>query len=438
MTSLPLAAAFVLLAIGVLVVGAAFVRWTGHLGPAVGASAACILLGALALGVHRPELPGAWLVLDVVSLPLVPLTGIALATLLGVLPVRERDPDRVAALLVLGAVHLGLAVAPMGAAVGFLWVAEALTSAAVLTSSTRRLAAPYLMAGALVGLTGLMVGGRTGGELLILAIAIRLGVPPFQTWIVGAFTRGPTLLAVALASPMAALSLGVRVPLGEDPYVGGAITYAFILAALLAAGLAVVQVELGRAVGMFTVSVAAAVTVGVLDAEPTGHLGGVLMWGLSGLALLGLGATTAAVRSRVGDVPIGEYQGLAAGAPTLGGLFLVFGLAAVGAPGTADFVSGELVLHGGLAAHPISLVTYVAAVSAQGYAVLHLFSRAFLGPPRAMLSDVLPRERAVLALLAGALLAGGLFPQPWIDGLRLDVGWSTGPQGLDRRPGGSP
>lgn len=350
--------------------------------------------------------------------PLLAMGALAWVGVLAMLPRRERDSARLAALAALTAVQVGLGLAPAGLALGLVWAAEGMLSLAVLPAGpARRLAAPWLLLAGGFGAVGAGLGGVAGGSLVLLAVAIRLGVPPFHSWIVGAWTLGPTTWAVALACPMAAFAFLARTPLGESPWLGGPVTIGISLAAGLAAALALVQRELTRAVGLLAASVASSVLVGMIDTDPTGHLGAMMMWGLTATALVGLGGVTVALRSRLGPVDVSRFGGRVDSAPALAILFLVFGMAAVGAPGTADFVSGELVLHGGLAHHPAALLLYAGVLSLQAYVVLHLFLRVFYGPPPAVaVPDATPRERVAFTLLAAVLVLGGLAPQVWIDG----------------------
>lgn len=222
---------------------------------------------------------------------------------------------------------------------------------------------------------------------------------------------------------MVAVALLVRAPLDMHVWLGFEPAGVLAATALIPAALVLVQKELGRAVGLITVSVQSVVFLGLLDTDPLGHMGGILMWGSTGIALVGLGLVTAALRSRLGTVRIDQYSGLLDQAPTFAFLFILFGLAAVGAPGLAVFAGEDLVLHGTIAHQPFLLVVFISAVSLQGYGVLHLFFRVFLGPAAAQTPVVdAQRERAPLLVMVGLLVAVGVMPQPLIDG------WLSGPQ----------
>lgn len=382
-------------------------------GPVAGGLALALGLPVLTLG--APEGPGpGGLVLDGVSAPGLVVVGLWVLVLTLSAPRRHVEPGWVAALLARGAVHVALLACPPGPLAAGLWVLGCgLVLPGLSAGPARRLGAPYLGLAAALGAVGLLWGGTAGVALALLAVAARTGLPPFQSWAVGAYSLGPPARATAVIAPMFGLALAARLPMAQALHAGQVpVQVLLVLGALLAAALALVQVRLDRATGFLTVSCAGVALLGVADEHNIGHLGGLLSWVAGGTALLGLGLVTAAVRSRRGPVPVDRHLGLAAHAPVLATLFLLFGLSAVGAPGTAAFVSDDLVLHGSIGDHPLLLMALVSTVSLQGYTVLHLFYRVFLGPPEPVpLPDALRRERAGLWLAAALLLLAGVAPR---------------------------
>lgn len=367
--------------------------------------------GTASLWVPLAQIPG--LVLDGVSLPRLPLSGLFLLIGLAVVPARDCNASRVAALTTLVLSDLALTMVEPSLASGVLWALSCGATLAVLPAGpARRLAFPYLTLALAAGLGGLVLGGQGGLLLLVVAVAIRLGLFPFQTWVVTGMELTTPALLVTATAPMTAIALVARTPLTEDAVAAPYLVPLFTVGALLTGALSIIQERLTRAVGFLTISISGVVLVGVLDADEIGHLGGLIMWGITGLSLLGLGLVTAALQSRLGVVSIRELAGLGARVPTFGALFLLFGLAAVGAPGTADFASEDLVLHGSLAHHPAQLLLFVSTISVQGYAVLHVAFRAFFGPHTDLpVRDALPRERLALVGLALLLVVAGLAPQ---------------------------
>lgn len=375
-----------------------------------------ILALACGLAWAAPRLPGV--LLDGVAIPRVATLGLVTVAVFSVMPQRHSSWGRTTLLLALMGSHLALVTAAGMLQASAAWLLSCgLTWAVLPAGPARRLALPYLALAAAAGGAGLVLDGDAGMALLLLAVVVRLGVFPFHSWVVASYTLAPTSVAVAITAPMAAVALVARAPLGLDGPLGTSVSLALAAAALLTAGLVMVQRELARAVGLLTVSVETVVVIGLLDADEIGHVGGLMMWNLTGLALVGLGLVTVALRSRVGALSLDAHSGLLAQAPVLASVFLLFGLAAVGAPGTADFASEDLVLHGAIAHHPALLLLFISAVSAQGYAVMHLFFRVFYGPPGPVRTpDALPREKVALVALAALLVAVGLAPQVVVEG----------------------
>ena len=107
-------------------------------------------------------------------------------------------------------------------------------------------------------------------------------------------------------------------------------------------------------------------------------------------------------------------SGLWATAPRLSGAGLFFALASLGLPGLGDFIGEFLVLLGTYRAHPILAIVASMGVLAATFYALRLVQRAFHGPNDNAwtISDLVPREAAIVFLLAASLLWLGLYPQP--------------------------
>jgi NADH-quinone oxidoreductase subunit M len=378
-------------------------------------------------------LPG--LQYDGISASLMP--GVAAITLSVLLSMPKRELVRKYAIAILST-YAAIALLMMSHHVVWLEIAWILSCAPILFVSNprpRRVAFLYFATSTILVVLGCSVLSRgapslnlehlaldatahpMGFGLLILGISIRLGVVPFHSWMLTLFQEGPLAPAMVMIMPMPSLVVVERLVtptvatrLTEVP---GAPAAWIVASALLAAGMTLVQSRLRRALGWFAIAVQSAVLLGVLDPNPIGHTGGIAMWMTLALSLTGFGITVHALVSRCGDLRIDSYSGFNRDMPMISVLFLVFGLACAGLPGTVDFVSEDLTLHGSIAHHPLELIGFISAESVMAFSVLWLSSRIFFGKytTRHRISPILRREHSVLVGLAVAILLAGLFPQ---------------------------
>jgi NADH-quinone oxidoreductase subunit M len=125
-----------------------------------------------------------------------------------------------------------------------------------------------------------------------------------------------------------------------------------------------------------------------------------------------------AVEVRTGTADMRRLGGLVSRTPAMATAYLLLGLAAIGFPGTATFVSEDLLVQGLLHDHAITTGLLLLASALNGVSLVRSFKRIFLGPPAphgpelGHVVDLLPRERAVAIVLVVALLAGGAIPAP--------------------------
>jgi NADH-quinone oxidoreductase subunit M len=144
---------------------------------------------------------------------------------------------------------------------------------------------------------------------------------------------------------------------------------------------------------------------------------------------------------------IGDYGGVAAKAPLLGGAFLIAGLASLALPMTNSFVSEFLVLIGSFHVAPVFTIIGTAGIILAALYILLMVQRTMHGPFRGVLAeaddvvdpapapvgsgatatatlarprtrrrllDLDRRELAVVTPLIAAIIALGVYPQPLI------------------------
>jgi NADH-quinone oxidoreductase subunit M len=147
--------------------------------------------------------------------------------------------------------------------------------------------------------------------------------------------------------------------------------------------------------------------------------------------------------ARGGSRQIGDYGGLAAAAPLLGGVFLIAGLASLALPGTNSFVSEFLVLIGSFGPEPVFTIIATVGIILAALYILLMYQRTMHGPPRGVLFQEAPaepalagggdtatltaprrtlraldldrRELAVVSPLVALIIVFGVYPQPLLN-----------------------
>jgi NADH-quinone oxidoreductase subunit M len=158
------------------------------------------------------------------------------------------------------------------------------------------------------------------------------------------------------------------------------------------------------------------VLVGIELVTPVGVTGSLCVWFSVGLSLTGFGICLRSVEARIGRVSLADYHGLFDQMPSIGGFFLLTGLASIGFPGTIGFIAMELLVEGAVDVYPLVGTAVVLAAALNGISILNAYFRIFAG--RRTVSTISlsarPVERVAVVLLSTLILGGGLFPQLWV------------------------
>jgi NADH-quinone oxidoreductase subunit M len=452
-TFVPLAA--VVSCVAAPLVGALVLRFTERrLAPRPIAIAAIVVSLAAALvtaakwhlGDGRPvcfghRLAGGDLVLvDGLTALLLPYVAVVDLAIVLVAPRRAFASDGVRRLLVGAAVTFATLLTAHPAALTLLWTVSIVATASTIRSTVggRGTARVYgsMMAVAVVCLaagTALLVAdppwvagggamGTAGGWLVALAVMIRKGLIPFHSWYPALFSGASLATALVVTMPQVATYTAARLLVGHADGVAQelvVLSNAALLTAAYGAALAVVQRDVRGLVGMLAMSQSAMVFAGLSGTVPTELCGALAVWVSSGLALTGIGLVTWALESRGGQISIETLQGRFADAPALAAFFLLFGLAALGFPGTLSFVADDLIIAGSLDDHAHAGILVIVATVFAGIAVIRGWFRVFGGPvtvdaPR---HAILLRERVAFTGLLAILFGLGLWPGPFVQSL---------------------
>ena len=261
--------------------------------------------------------------------------------------------------------------------------------------------------------------------LLFVAFAVKLPVWPLHTWLPDAHTDAPTAASVMLAGVLLKMGAYGMFRLGGIlPDVLRDVSWALaalgVINILYGAAVVLRQTDMKRLIAFSSISHMGFVLLGLASA--VGVAGQVSSIGLTGasLQMFTHGAITGLLFLLVGYVyerahtrHIPDLGGLAGRMPILGAALLVAGLASLGLPSTAGFVSE---IHVFIGTFPVwGWLTALGAfgvVLTAGY-ILWMVQRVMLGPlnPRfAELRDATPLELVPIAALIIAIMAVGIFP----------------------------
>jgi NADH-quinone oxidoreductase subunit M len=182
---------------------------------------------------------------------------------------------------------------------------------------------------------------------------------------------------------------------------------------------ALAQTNLRRMLAYASLSHVGLVVLGIASYDLQGLQGSVLQLLNFTLAAGGGFLLISALHHRTGSTDILSLGGAARSMPLLASLFLLFGFAGMGLPGTSGFPAELLILISTFKHHiGAGLAALFAMVLGAAY-FLSLYRRAFLGPVTnpvvADAMDLRPRELAVAILFAFLILAVGFYPSLVLD-----------------------
>ncbi|MEF7615588.1 NADH-quinone oxidoreductase subunit M [Aquincola sp. MAHUQ-54] len=263
------------------------------------------------------------------------------------------------------------------------------------------------------------------------AFAVKVPMWPVHTWLPDAHVEAPTGGSVVLAAIM--LKLGAygfvrfSMPIAPDASHEWAwLMVALSLVAVIYVGLvALVQQDMKKLVAYSSIAHMGFVTLGFFLFSELGVAGGIVQMlshgFVSGAMFLCIGVLYDRVHSR----EIKAYGGVVNTMPKFAAFAVFFAMANAGLPGTSGFIGEWMVI---LAAVKFSFVIGLLAATALilGAAYnLWMVKRVYFGEVAnddvRALTDVNTREFLMLAILATATLAMGVYPKPVTDVMHVSV-----------------
>ena len=259
--------------------------------------------------------------------------------------------------------------------------------------------------------------------LLLLGFGVKVPVVPLHTWLPLMAMEGPAAVAALLTG----LKLGayglIRLAIPLAPTAAQELQWLLValgvVSILFGAAAALAQTNLRRMLGYASLSHVGLVVLGIASFNLQGIQGAVMQLLNFVLAGGGLFLLVSHLHHRTGTTDIANLGGVAQSMPLLASLFLFFGLAGMGMPGTSGFPAEFLILVSVFESYAGAGLAALAGVILGAAYFLHLYRRAFFGPPTHVVvrqaQDLRPRERYFALLLVVLILVFGLFPAWLLD-----------------------
>ena len=198
------------------------------------------------------------------------------------------------------------------------------------------------------------------------------------------------------------------------------------LIAVLYIGLvALVQQDMKKLVAYSSIAHMGFVTLGFFIFNPLGVAGAIVQMVSHGFVSGAMFLCIGVLYDRVHSREIAAYGGVTNTMPKFAAFAVLFAMANAGLPGTAGFV-GEWMVILGAVQHNFWIAALAATTLVFGAAyTLWMVKRVYFGDVAnehvRQLADINGREFLMLAILAAAVLAMGLYPKPFTDVMDASV-----------------
>jgi len=256
------------------------------------------------------------------------------------------------------------------------------------------------------------------------AFSVKVPMWPVHTWLPDAHVEAPTGIMLKLG---AYGFLRFSLPIAPDASREYAwLVIALSLVAVVYIGLvALVQRDMKKLVAYSSIAHMGFVTLGFFIFEELGVAGGLVQMishgFVSGAMFLCIGVLYDRVHSR----EIADYGGVVNTMPKFAAFAVLFAMANAGLPGTAGFVGEWMVILATVKVNFwLGMLAATTLVFGAAY-TLWMVKRVYFGEVAndhvKALADVNKREFAMLALLAAAVLAMGVYPKPFTDVMQASV-----------------
>ena len=257
------------------------------------------------------------------------------------------------------------------------------------------------------------------------SFAVKMPMWPVHTWLPDAHVEAPTGGSVILAAIL--LKMGgygfLRFSLPMFPVASEQLApFVFVLsvvAIVYTSLVALAQEDVKKLIAYSSVAHMGYVTMGIFTVNQQGIDGAIFQMLSHGIVSAALFLCVGVVYDRMHTRDIAAYGGLVNRMPIYAFCFMVFTMANVGLPGTSGFVGEFLTLLGAFKVNTwVALIATSGVILSAAYA-LWLYRRMIFGtldkPTLKAITDMGPREIAVMAPLVAMTILLGVYPAPVLD-----------------------
>jgi NADH-quinone oxidoreductase subunit M len=264
------------------------------------------------------------------------------------------------------------------------------------------------------------------------SFAVKMPMWPVHTWLPDAHVQAPTAGSVILAGVL--LKMGgygfIRFSLPMFPDASANLVWIIfglsMIAVVYTSLVALVQHDMKKLIAYSSVAHMAFVTIGLFTFNRQGIEGALLVMLAHGLVSGALFLCVGVIYDRLHTREIDRYGGLSNNMPWYALFFMIFTMASVALPGTANFAGEFLALVGAYKAN-----TWVAAVATTGVILgaaymLWLYRRVAFGTSKnedaAAMPDLSLREWIIMVPIIAGVFWMGIYPESFLKPMREDVG----------------
>jgi NADH-quinone oxidoreductase subunit M len=264
-----------------------------------------------------------------------------------------------------------------------------------------------------------------------MAFSVKVPMWPVHTWLPDAHVEAPTGGSVVLAA--ITLKLGAYgffrfiLPIAPDAshYLSGFIITLSLIAIVYIGFVALVQGDMKKLIAYSSISHMGFVTLGFFLFSALGMEGGIVQMISHGFVSAAMFLCVGVLYDRMHSRQIADYGGVVNTMPHFAAFWMLFAMANAGLPATSGFVGEFMVILAAVNVNFwIGFTAAIALILGAAY-TLWMYKRVVFGEIAnrnvAALKDLTRREFWMLALLAFAVLAMGIYPKPFVDVMHVSV-----------------